>query len=184
MAQVDPVTSHNTDNLEDREDDGIYEGASAETIAAREAEIADETDDEPVQVAPIRYEPVYTWPSHGILVGELSYADFGDLGKSQGGGVGLGHVMMTAENAKMIPLRECIVLYKEASGVRWLNQGKWYRFLDSENDVVAVLSSVESDPRIANLQAIQQAESAREVLFNTSRTPDRLVPERDWTQFP
>lgn len=123
MAQVDPVTSHNTDNPEDWEDDGIYEGASAETIAAREAEIADETDDEPVQVAPIRYEPVYTWPSHGILVGELSYADFGDLGKSQGGGVGLGHVMMTAENAKMIPLRECIVLYKEASGVRWLNQG-------------------------------------------------------------
>lgn len=162
-------------------DTHVYEGASEEVIAELTAE---PEDDEPVQVAPITYEKVYTWPSHGLLVGEVSYADFGDLGRSQGGGVGLGHVMMTAENAKMIHLRECIILFKEASGVRWLNQGKWYRFLDSERDVVAVLSSVESDPRIANLQAIQQAESAREVLFNTTRTPDRLGAERDWTNFP
>ena len=184
MAQVNPVTSHNTEDGDDWADDGIYEGASAETMAAREAEFADPADDdEPVQVAPIRYEPVFAWPVHGVFVMEISYADFGDLGASQGGTVALGKVMGSEEHPKLIPLRGCFVLFRADAGERWLLRGHWYRFI-SGDDVVAIISSVESDPRIANLQALQQAESAREVLFNTSRTPDRLVPERDWTKFP
>lgn len=182
MAQDSPVTSHNTEVDDDWADDGIFEGASEETIAAHEAE---PVDDEPVvQVAPTVYEQVFAWPVHGLFVMELSYADFGDLGASMGGTVSLGKVMGSEEHPKLIPLRGCFVIFRSDAGERWHLRGHWYRFLASDSDVVALISSVDDDPRIANLQAIQQAESAREVLFNTSRTPDRLGTKRDWNNFP
>lgn len=160
----------------------IVEGATPKTIAAMQDESED--DDPPVQVPFPKMEPVYAFPVRGIFIAERSYADFDDLGVSQGGTVALGQVLGTEEHPRLIHLRNCMILYKASAGERWLLYGHWYRFLSSDQDVVAVIASTDNDPRIANLQAIQQAEAAREVLFSSGRSAERIPPDRDWSQWP
>lgn len=156
---------------------------------AAEPEDAAAIDDEPTYpefVPPVPLAPVYAWPVHGLFVAELSYADFGDLGRSEGGTVALGKVLGSAEHPKLVQLRDCEILYRADAGERWLLRGHWYRFLESDEDVVSIITSVQNDPRIGNLQALQQAESAREVLFNPTRTAERLsnTGVRDYTNWP
>lgn len=129
-------------------------------------------DDEPdhIPVPPMRLEPVYAWPVKGLFLLETSYADFGDLGRSMGGSVGLGRVLGSAEDPKLINLRNMLILYREeAACERWLLRGHWYRFFPDAEAVVAVISDTDTDPRISNLQAFQQADAARDVFYNPTQ---------------
>ena len=141
---------------------------------------SDQNEDVEV-VPPIQYTPIFTWPVRGLFVVETSYADFEDLGASEGGTVALGKVLTTSSDAGIKLFTGLVILFRADAGERWRYGGHWYRFLPDVDSVIATITDSDHDPRISDIQAIQQARSASRILYPTPEAPR---PERDYTDWP
>lgn len=165
--------------------DAMLRGEGAEEAPEPEPDEGEEPDHIPVP--PIPSETVYAWPLHGLFVVELEYADLGDMGRSLGGNMRVGKVVGTEEDPKLIQLRDMFVIFVTDHAASWMYRNRWHHFWHSDIDIMAVITTKDVDPRIAVLQAIQQADHAREALFNNTQfqTEGRLpVPTRDYSDWP